>query len=157
MTQLWSGGEPRERRDDEQPRRFERARKPVESPASWDAPPWRTPRGRRVAPAPPPPRPRRAAVAPAADVQAAIAPAVPAIALLVALAGGGQAPPRQDVVTLPSPATGIAAAGGRVWVAMPETGAVLALDADSGLSLGPPIRIAGTPARLALGAGGAWA
>jgi DNA-binding beta-propeller fold protein YncE len=59
------------------------------------------------------------------------------------------------VFHVPAPPTGLAAGGGRVWVAMPSAGAVWVLDA-SGRRVGEPIATGGTPARLALDARSVW-
>jgi len=52
--------------------------------------------------------------------------------------------------------TALAISGGNVWVATPRTGAVVALDADTGGPAGPPLRTGGAPARLAPARSGLW-
>ncbi len=66
-------------------------------------------------------------------------------------------PPVPVVFRVDGHPTGLVAADGRVWVAASERGLVWVLDAKSGRPAQPPLRIGGTPARLALAAGGVWA
>ncbi|MDA0168024.1 hypothetical protein OJ998_02915 [Solirubrobacter taibaiensis] len=57
---------------------------------------------------------------------------------------------------VPGQPTGIAVAGGRVWVAGPGSGAVWILDAVTGRPAAPALRTGGAPARLAVGPPWAW-
>ena len=86
-----------------------------------------------------------------------------AVTLAVAAAGGtamlaartAQAP-AATVFRVPGQPTGLAAAGGRVWVAGPMAGEVWVLDGASGRPAAPPLRVGGSPARLALDGRFAW-
>ncbi len=60
------------------------------------------------------------------------------------------------VFRLPGQPAGVAVSGGRVWVAAPQAAAVTILDAQTGAVTGRTVRTGGSPARLALGADGAW-
>jgi hypothetical protein len=75
------------------------------------------------------------------------------IALLAAPNGG----PQPKLISLPGPATDIAAGGGRVWAAAPDRGEVWVLDGKSGHPVAPAVKTAGTPARLAVHGSDAWA
>jgi DNA-binding beta-propeller fold protein YncE len=72
--------------------------------------------------------------------------------LLLRSAGG----PEHDAFRVSGHPTAVSVAGGQVWVAAPGSGAVTVLDAATGRRLEPPIQTGGAPARLALGAKGAW-
>jgi hypothetical protein len=64
---------------------------------------------------------------------------------------------RPELLRLPAPATDLVSAGGRLWMASPQAGAVWALSDESAEPAEPAIRAAGTPARLAVSDGVAWA
>jgi DNA-binding beta-propeller fold protein YncE len=51
---------------------------------------------------------------------------------------------------------GLVRAAGGVWVALPGSGSLVALDPASGRPLGPPLRTGGSPSRLAAGAESVW-
>lgn len=74
-------------------------------------------------------------------------------ALLLVRANGGAA---RDVFAVTGHPTGVAVAGGQVWVAAPDAGALTVLNARTGRRTEPPVEIGGAPARLALGANGVW-
>ena len=78
-----------------------------------------------------------------------------AAGVAVTVVGGGGAPER-SVYAVPGHPTGIVVGGGQVWVAAPETGALIVLDARTGQRAEAPLRTTGAPARLALGAHGVW-
>jgi hypothetical protein len=65
--------------------------------------------------------------------------------------------PRPELLRLPAPATDLVAGGGRLWVASPQAGAVWVLGDESAEPIEPAIRAPGTPARLAVSDGVAWA
>lgn len=60
------------------------------------------------------------------------------------------------VFRVPGQPTGLVADGGRVWVAGPLAGEIWVLDGDTGQAARPPLRVGGTPARLALDRRFAW-
>jgi hypothetical protein len=64
---------------------------------------------------------------------------------------------RPELLRLPAPATDLVAGGGRLWVASPQAGAVWVLGDESAEPIEPAIRAPGTPARLAVRDGVAWA
>jgi hypothetical protein len=100
-----------------------------------------------------PPRPGRRPVAVAA---AAVCVALACVVVVALLADRGSSAPALTVFTVPAQPTGLAAAGGAVWVAGPGAGEVWVLDARSGRPAGPPLTPGGTPAKLALDARFAW-
>ena len=115
--------------------------------APWAAVPPASAVGAPDAPA----RPRRSTrvlVAAAAVVLAAVTGAVIAVR--------GPDAPASATFRVPGQPTGLATAGGQVWVAGPGAGAVWVLDGASGRPVAPALRTGGTPARLALDPRWAW-
>jgi DNA-binding beta-propeller fold protein YncE len=76
------------------------------------------------------------------------------VAAFLVLRGNGDA--GGDVFAVTGHPTGIAVAGGQVWVAAPDSGALTVLSARDGRRIEPPLDVGGAPARLALGANGVW-
>ena len=77
------------------------------------------------------------------------------VAIGLALAAGST-PAAPLTLRVDGGPSALVAGDGRVWVALPRTGSVVALDATTGTPADSPVRTGGAPARLALGRSGLW-
>ena len=77
------------------------------------------------------------------------------VAIGLALAAGSE-PAEPLAFRVAGGPSALVAGDGRVWVAAPRAGTVVALDAETGEPTGTPLRTGDAPARLALGRSGVW-
>ncbi|MDA0137200.1 Vgb family protein [Solirubrobacter deserti] len=138
--------------------------------SSWEAPAAAQPDSRRPAttpqdaPARPAPGSRRSGAGTTRSRRLAVARWAALVAIAVGLAASAlwlvRSEPRTAAAAttfrVPAQPTGIAVAGGRVWVAGPGAGAVWILDPATGRPAAPALRTGGTPARVAVGPRWAW-